>query len=55
MQAAFRSFQRVRSGDESDLQTAVALEGPIAVAVDAKHNTFRVNYLMMTMKVMMTQ
>ena len=27
-----------------DLQNAVAMEGPIAAAVDASHNTFRVYY-----------
>ena len=40
--AAFRSYQRVSAGDEAALQSAVALEGPIAIAMDALHNTFRV-------------
>lgn len=37
-----RSFQRIRTGDEIDLQSAVALEGPISMAADVQHNTFRV-------------
>ncbi len=40
--APFRSYQRVYTGDELALQSAVALQGPIAIAVDALHNTFRV-------------
>ena len=39
---SLRSYQRVRRGREVDLQNAVAMEGPIAAAADASHNTFRV-------------
>jgi len=33
----------IRCGSESDLQSAVANVGPIAVAVDASSNAFRVS------------
>lgn len=41
--ATMRNYQKVKKGDESDLQSAVAMQGPVAVAVDATHNTFRVS------------
>ena len=44
MTAAFRSYQRVSTGSEYALQSAVALQGPIAIAMDALHNTFRVSW-----------
>ena len=34
---------RVEKGSEADLQAAVALEGPVALAVDGNHNAFRVS------------
>ena len=34
----------ITSGSESDLQSAVANIGPIAVAVDARSSGFRVSY-----------
>ena len=40
--ATLRSYQRVKKGNEKDLISAVALEGPIAAGIDASHNTFRV-------------
>ena len=40
--ASMSSYQLVRKGDEADLQVAVAMQGPVAAAVDATHNTFRV-------------
>ena len=43
--AALHGYQRVKHGDEKDLQSAVAMEGPISIAVDAQHNTFRVRVL----------
>ena len=33
---------RVRSGKETDLQLAVAIAGPVTVAVDARHTGFQV-------------
>jgi cathepsin L len=39
--ATLRSFQRVKRGNEEDLMSAVAMEGPIAAGIDASHNTFR--------------
>ena len=42
MAASMSNYQRVRKGDENDLQAAVAMQGPVVVAVDASHNTFRV-------------
>ena len=42
---SMRSYQKIKSGDEEDLQLAVALEGPIAFAADVQHNTFRVGCL----------
>ena len=41
--ARLRSFQRVKRGNEEDLMSAVAMEGPIAAGIDASHNTFRVS------------
>ena len=35
----------IKSGSENDLQSAVANIGPIAVAVDAQSNAFRVSLL----------
>ena len=40
--ASMSGYQRVKKGDEHDLQIAVAMQGPVVVAVDATHNTFRV-------------
>ena len=40
--APLRSYQRVKPGDEEDLKSAVALMGPISMAADVQHNTFRV-------------
>lgn len=34
----------ISSGSEDDLQRALAYIGPIAVAVDASNNAFRVSY-----------
>ena len=34
----------IESGNENDLQSAVAYIGPVAVAVDAQSNAFRVSY-----------
>ena len=34
----------IKSGSESDLQTAVTYVGPVAAAVDAKTKGFRVRY-----------
>ena len=31
-------------GDESDLKAAVALKGPVSVAVDARSSSFRVSH-----------
>ena len=42
--ASMSNYQLVKKGDEADLQVAVAMQGPVAVAVDATHNTFRVCY-----------
>ena len=33
----------IKNGDEKDLQSAVAYIGPVAVAVDAQSNAFRVS------------
>ena len=41
--AIISSYQRIQYGDESALRSAVALQGPISVAVDGSHNTFRVS------------
>ena len=41
--ASMSNYQRVKKGNEEDLQMAVAMQGPVAVAVDAAHNTFRVS------------
>lgn len=40
---SIRSVMRVEKGSEADLQAAVALEGPVALAVDGNHNAFRVS------------
>lgn len=40
--ASMSNYQLVKKGDEGDLQVAVAMQGPVTVAVDATHNTFRV-------------
>ncbi len=36
---------RIKSGDESSLMAAVTSVGPVAVAVDASSNAFRVRLL----------
>lgn len=41
--ALISGFLQVKSGSESDLQSAVANVGPIAVAVDANSAAFRVS------------
>lgn len=41
--ASMSNYQRVRKDSESDLQAAVAMQGPVVVTVDASHNTFRVS------------
>lgn len=38
-------FVRIEEGEEKDLETAVASQGPIAVMVDASHNIFRVHII----------
>ena len=38
-------FVRIEEGEEKDLETAVASQGPIAVMVDASHNIFRVRII----------
>ena len=40
--ATMSNYQRVKKGSEKDLQIAVAMQGPVVVAVDATRNTFRV-------------
>ena len=42
-----RYYVHIETGNEHDLEAAVATEGPIAVIVDASHNLFRV-YVMYT-------
>ena len=39
---AIRNVIRVMKNSEPDLQAAVALEGPVSMAIDGSHNTFRV-------------
>lgn len=41
---SMRSYQRIKTADEEDLQLAVALEGPVSMAADVQHNTFRVGF-----------
>ena len=41
--ASIRYIVKVKEGVEKDLQAAIALEGPVAVAVDGNHNAFRVS------------
>lgn len=43
VEGALRSYQKIKAGNEYDLQSAVALEGPISMAADVQHNTFRVS------------
>lgn len=41
--ASVSGFVRVKKGSEKDLKAAVAMVGPVTVAVDHRHAAFRVN------------
>ncbi len=43
--AKMSGIVRIKSGDESSLMAAVTSVGPVAVAVDASSNAFRVRLL----------
>ena len=41
--ASISGFVRIKKGKERDLQAAVAMVGPVTIALDHRHAAFRVN------------